>query len=151
MRGVASRRGVCQQALSGDQGSAIVEFVLLGVALMIPLCYLLLAVSDLQRAAYAVTTAAREAGRAFVTAPDIDQAYARADAAARIALADQGMAEADSEVRVECAMDRACLEPGGVVWVSAKIGVALPLVPASSVTVQARHAEPVDPFRAARG
>jgi hypothetical protein len=116
---------------------------------MIPLCYLLLAVSDLQRASYAVTTATREAGRAFVTAPDVDQAYARADAAARIALADQGIA--NGEVRVECAADGACLEPGGVVWVTAEISVALPLVPASSVTVQARHAEPVDRFRAARG
>ena len=137
--------------MSGDGGSAIVEFVLLGVLLLVPLCYLLLAVFELQRAAYAATTATREAGRAFVTAPDVDQAYARADAAARIALADQGLAGADTHLRVECAEAAGCLDPGAVVWVSAEITVALPLAPASQVTVRARHAEPVDSFRAPPG
>jgi predicted TIM-barrel enzyme len=115
----------------------------------VPLCYLLVAVFELQRAAYAATTATREASRAFVTAAEVDQAYVRAAAAARIALADQGLAEADAHLRVECATGR-CLDPGAVVWVSAEVTVALPLASTSPVTVRARHAERVDPFRAPR-
>jgi Flp pilus assembly protein TadG len=137
--------------VTGDSGTALVEFVLLAVLLMVPLCYLLVAVFELQRAAYAVTTATREAGRAFVTAPDVEQAHARAAAAAQIALADQGLPASAADLRVECAAAGGCLDPGAVVWVSAKVSVSLPLAPSSPVSVQARHAEVVDRFRAPRG
>ena len=56
--------------LRGDAGSAIVEFCYLAVLLMIPLAYGMLAVFRLQAASYAVAAASREAGRAFVAAPD---------------------------------------------------------------------------------
>ena len=52
---------------SGEQGSAVVEFVTLGVLLLVPLIYLVLTVARIQAGAYAVSMAAREAGRAFVT------------------------------------------------------------------------------------
>lgn len=134
-----------------DGGSALVEFVLLAVLLLVPLCYLLLAVFELQRAAHAATTATREAGRAFVTAPDLERAHARADAAARIAFTDQGLADGDASVRIECAGPEGCLDPGAVVWASVELSVRLPLMPASWLSVQARHAERVDEFRAPRG
>ena len=49
-----------------ERGSAIVEFHFLGLLLLVPLVYVLLAVLDVQRASYGVTQAAREAGRIFV-------------------------------------------------------------------------------------
>ena len=66
----------------GEDGSAIVEFVVLGVLMMVPLVYLVMSVGRVQAGSYAVTTAAREAGRAFVTAEGGDDAAGRAHAAA---------------------------------------------------------------------
>ena len=46
--------------------AAIIEVVVLGVALLLPLLYAMLAVFEVQRASYAATTAVREAGRAIL-------------------------------------------------------------------------------------
>ena len=61
---------------SGEDGNAILEFVMVAVVLMVPLVYVLLTVFQLQRAAFAVSAAAREAGRAYVTAESGDTADA---------------------------------------------------------------------------
>jgi hypothetical protein len=74
----------------GDGGNAIVEFVFLGVLLLAPLMYLVLAVSAVQRNLYGVTQAAREAGRAYATGTAANAAD-RAGYAARLALEDQGV------------------------------------------------------------
>ena len=55
---------------TSERGSAIVEFHFLGLLLLVPLIYILLAVLDVQRASYAVTQAAREAGRIYVATGD---------------------------------------------------------------------------------
>lgn len=74
-----------------DAGSATIEFVFVGVLLLVPLVYLVLALFEVQRNAFAVTEAAREAGRALSTADDPATAPARAVYAVRLALADQGL------------------------------------------------------------
>ena len=71
-----------------DEGTAVVEFVFLAVLLMVPLVYVMLGVFDVQRAAFGVTEAARQAGRTFVTS-GCDGA--RAQSAAALALHDQGI------------------------------------------------------------
>jgi len=82
------RRGRRQRR---DAGSAMVEFVGLSVVLLIPFVYFFLALFDVQRSAFAVTQAAREAGRAYATAPDESDALSRAQLAAQLAFADQGL------------------------------------------------------------
>lgn len=74
-----------------DDGSALVEFVGLSVILLLPIVYLLLTVFDLQRGAFAAGQAAREAGRAFATAPSTDAGLHRAQVAADLAYAGQGL------------------------------------------------------------
>jgi len=81
-----------------DGGAATVEFVFAGVLLLAPLLYVAIALSEVQRNAFAVTQAAREAGRAYVTADDPAAAPARAGYAVRLALADQGLS-GDVELR----------------------------------------------------
>jgi Flp pilus assembly protein TadG len=81
-----------------DGGSAIIEFIFVAVIVMVPLVYLVVAVASIQRSELAVSQAAREAGRAFATADRADQALPRADAAVRIALANQGLPD-DVDVR----------------------------------------------------
>jgi len=51
-----------------DSGRAIVEFLVVGLLLLVPVVYFVVALSRVQAAAFAVSTASREAGRAFTTA-----------------------------------------------------------------------------------
>ena len=139
-----------------DEGSAVVEFVFLAVLLLVPLVYLLLAVFSVQRAAYGVTAAAREAGRAYVTAAADGEGEARARRAAAAVLADHGIATADAVPEFSC--DRhPCLAPGARITVRISTRVPLPFlagVPggrsATAVPVGAEHVETVDRYRSTR-
>ncbi len=142
--------------LRSESGSALVEFVWLAVLLLIPLLYVVLAVFDVQRAAFASTTAARSASRAFVTAPDAATAEARAQEAARLAFADQGLDE-DFTLRLTCRpRPDDCLTPGSSVVAEVRAHAALPLTPlvfggqAPAVRVEASHRSPYGTFREAR-
>lgn len=135
-----------------ESGSAVVEFVFLAVVLMVPLIYLVMMLGRLQAGAYAATAAAREAGRAFVTAPSPAAAEPRARAAAGIAFADQGFG---AEGRLVLRCDGApCLRPEGRVEAVAEVTVPLPLVPSFArdlipleVPLRASHTAVVDRFR----
>ena len=94
---------------TGDGGNALVEFTYLAVLLMVPLVYVLLAGFQVQRAAFGATEAARQAGRAYARADSTAQGQARADAAARLAMTDQGIT--DSSPPVITCLGGACLGP----------------------------------------
>ena len=136
--------------LNGDQGNALVEFSYLAVLLMVPLVYVLLTVFEVQRAAFAVTEAARQAGRAYATAEDAGQGQVRARAAATLALQDQGL-----ELCATCLEPpTGLLIPGQVITVRVEHQVLLPLVGGlfrgavpASIPVRATHFEIVDRFR----
>ena len=150
-----SVRGLAARRLSGDDGSAIVEFCVLAVLMLVPVVYLVLTLGRLQGAAFAAQGAAREAARAFVTAGDEGAATERADAAALIAFADQGFADAGLiSVEVSCAASP-CLAPQAQVAVRASVLVVLPAVPRlvdrylpARIEVDARHVATVGRFRA---
>lgn len=137
-----------------DAGSAVVEFCLLAVLLLVPIVYLVLSLGRIQAGAFAAQGAAREAGRAFVTAVDEGSARSRADAAAAIAFADQGFS-GPSGVGIEVACSPApCLTPDQRVIVRSRVLVVLPGVPRlvdrffpAHVEVTARHVATVDRFR----
>ena len=66
VRGHALRGGAVTRWLRrDDDGNALVEFTVLSLLLLVPLVYVLLGVFQVQRAAFGVTEAARQAGRAF--------------------------------------------------------------------------------------
>jgi len=138
-----------------DRGSATVEFALFSMLLLVPITYVLITVFTVQRAAYATTEGAREAARAFVTAPTGGQARIRMNAALALALADQGLDMTSATVSVRCSADP-CLTPGATVTVTVSDRVALPWVPvvlgrpSASILVSAEHVQTVDLFRAAR-
>lgn len=138
--------------VTGERGSAVVEFVYLGVLMMVPLLYLVLMMSRVQAGAFATTQAAREAGRAFVTAPSAETAEVRAVSAARIAFEDQGF-RSGSHLAIGCD-GRPCLRPDGRVEATATVTVPLPFVPSFArrfipleVPVTASHLSTVDRFR----
>lgn len=136
----------------GDDGTASVEFILFGIALLIPLMYLLVTVFSIQSAAYGVSSASREAGRAFVQSPGGTDPQTRAFAAARVALLDHGIELAPEQLIVTCSASP-CLTPGATVDVNLELDVALPLLPnifgdaPASVAVHGRHTAVVDRFR----
>ncbi|WP_170323824.1 hypothetical protein [Cryptosporangium phraense] len=90
-RGEVWRGAAGRWVRRGERGSAVVEFVFGGVLLLVPLLYVVIAVFEVQRNAFAVTEAARDAGRAYVSADDPSTAAERATYAVRLALEDQGL------------------------------------------------------------
>ena len=121
---------------TAERGSAVVEFVFLAVLMLVPLFYLVMMLARLQAGAYAVSVAAREAGRAYVTASTQAAAAARAQVAWSSAFEDQGF--------------------GGLgrVALACEMSVPLPLIPSFArgvvpleVPVRARHVAVVDRFR----
>lgn len=81
-----------------DRGSAIVEFVFIAVLVFIPLTYLVVGFSSIQRGIFAATEAAREAGRAIGSAPDPELGMARAQRAAELAVEAQSVDLQDMSV-----------------------------------------------------
>ncbi|MGL4743265.1 MAG: TadE/TadG family type IV pilus assembly protein [Dermatophilaceae bacterium] len=134
-----------------ESGSAVVEFVVLAVLLLVPLVYLVLTLARVQAGSYAVSQAAREAGRAYVTAERASGAMPRAQAAARLAFADHDVD--DGTLRVGCD-GIPCLRAGGRVTTTATVRVPLPFIPTFvrdavplSVPIEASHLSTVDRFR----
>ena len=137
-----------------EEGSAIVEFVFLGVLMLVPLVYLVMTLGRIQAGSYAVTTAAREAGRAFVTAQGDQDPGARARAAAEVAFADQGFGGMGA-LGIGCSTSP-CLTPEARVETTTSVTVPLPLIPAFArdvvpleIPLTASHLSTVDRFRGA--
>jgi hypothetical protein len=98
--------------------------------LLVPLVYLVLALSALQGGALAVEGAARQAARVYVQSSDDATATARAHRAVAFALEDYGLNAGDAEVQISCVGGSShCLTPRGLVTVTVRIGIVLPLVP----------------------
>ncbi len=114
-----------------ERGSALVEFTWLGILLLVPLVYIVLSVFEVQRGAYAVSTASRSAARAYSLAPSEAEGLARAKAAAQVALSDQGLTGQSFDLVVSCTPTGSCLSPGSTITVRLKTWVELPLLPDS--------------------
>ena len=137
-----------------DRGSASVEFVWLTILLLVPFVYVLIAVFDTQRAAYAVAAASRSAARAYLQAPDPAVGEQQARMAARVALDDQ---DVDADVLISRVPGPAdCLRPGSSVRVVVRTVQPLPLTPSAlgdqlgGIAVDSTHSEPFGTYRAGR-
>jgi len=125
------------------------------VILLVPLVYLVIALSALQSAALGVEGAARQASRVFVQGETLVEARAGAERAILVTLADYGLDAADAHVAISCSPVPAdCLTRRGFVTVQVSTVVPLPLVPPllaldvpAGVTVHASATEQVSRFR----
>ncbi|HEY5222933.1 MAG TPA: hypothetical protein VIJ18_07815 [Microbacteriaceae bacterium] len=137
-----------------EEGSSSLEFITMGLMLLVPLVYLVLAVASIQGAALAVEGAARQAARVYVQAPSAADADARAARAVDFALADYGLDAAQAQLSVTCAPDPAqCLRRDGAVTITVQVRAPLPLVPSvldlqqtASVPLQAAATQTVSRF-----
>jgi hypothetical protein len=142
--------------LNDDAGTAVVEFIVVAVGLLVPMAYVALSAAAVQTAAFASTEAVREAGRAFSTAATPEQGTMRAQAAARLAFADHGLELPFGALALSCT-EGACLAPGSVVEVDLHWSVALPWLPGSMdrdvparIPIQATQRVPVDDYRSSQ-
>ncbi|MGL4173558.1 MAG: TadE family protein [Actinomycetota bacterium] len=148
---------LCRRASAGvaaDSGSALVEFTLLTMVLIVPLLYLVFTLGRIQAGMYAAQGAAREAGRVFVTTPDEARAHQQALTAAHVALQDQGFTSAELvELNVSCPAGH-CRRPDSKIPIRVVVEVVFPGVPRglsavvpARLEVQAEHVATVDRFR----
>ena len=117
-------------SFADDRGNASLEFITVGLVLLVPLVYLVLAMAAIQSAAFAVEGAARQSVRVFVQAGSESDAAERAERAIRFALADAGLDGLEPQVSVSCSpKPDACLTRLGTVTIAVAVTVPLPLVP----------------------
>ncbi|GGB14505.1 hypothetical protein GCM10011492_00160 [Flexivirga endophytica] len=136
-----------------DRGSALIEFIVIGLLLTLPVFYLIIALARLQAGTYAVAEAARESSRMFVTADSDGAGEARARAAAGMSFTDQGFS-GEGSIKMRCSK-QPCLSPDSVIEGVADLDVDLPLIPdflrgavPSSIHLHSRHVEVVDHYKA---
>ena len=135
-----------------ESGSALVEFAWLGLILMVPLIWIVLSVFEVQRGAFAISGAARAAGRAYALADSDSAGMAQARAAARDALADQGADGMPFDLRVSCGGLPDCHARGAVITVRVATRVRLPMLPdilgsgSPSFALDASHTVPIGQF-----
>lgn len=114
-----------------DGGSAALEFILVGLVLLVPIVYLVVALGAIQGQALGVETGARQIARTIADAPDAATADKRAERVLAAIVAEYGLDGDDVEVSVACAGDTAaCPDAGAVLRVTVSTQVPLPLVPA---------------------
>jgi hypothetical protein len=151
----------------------VVELLVVFLTLLVPLVYVMVVMADVQRALLATSSAAREAGRLYVTGSDRLDAERRAALAYREVLATYGMRPGDPgggmRLRAACpagtgvapgAVGSGCaggFGPGAEVEVVVTYRVAVARVPflgsvaGPGVTVGATHHTRVDRYRGLGG
>ena len=137
-----------------ERGSALVELTWLGILLLIPMLWIVLSVFEVQRGAFAVSGAARAAGRAYALAPTDAEGRQRAEAVAAQALADQGVRGVPVDVQITCTPYlRDCHSGTSLITVVVASRVDLPLLPAflggnaPSFALDATHTVPIGQFQ----
>lgn len=132
MRRQSHSAEVCDADLRGpdDRGSAALEFIFVGLLMLVPLVYLIVALGQIQGQALAVESGARHIARAVATATDVADARVRADRIAASVTREYGMDPSAVTVSMSCAPAGAtCPEAGAVLSVRVATRVPLPLAP----------------------
>ncbi|HLQ81542.1 MAG TPA: hypothetical protein VK122_10655 [Brachybacterium sp.] len=138
--------------LAAEDGNALVEFVVLSAALLIPSLYLVLTLGNVQAAVFAADSIARDVARIHATEPDGSTASERSARHSEMILEDHGLPTGDV-IALHCSHDP-CATPGGTVSVEVRIPVPVPglgpvLGETGPVTVGSSHAVQVDQYRSA--
>ncbi|HZD72252.1 MAG TPA: hypothetical protein VFA45_26040 [Actinomycetes bacterium] len=121
-------------AVAGERGAATVEFVAVFLTLVVPVVYAIAVMADVQRALLAVSTAAREVGRVYVTAAGSADAQARARVAYQDVMGNFGYGTGDRRARIALRVGCPAAEPPGC---------AGELGPGAEVTVVVTYRVPV--------
>ncbi|WP_106814257.1 TadE family protein [Microbacterium timonense] len=135
-----------------ERGAAVLEFILVGLLLLVPLVYLVVTLGLIQGQSLGGEAAARHVARAVSTAADADEARGRADAVLAAVADEYGLSDIDLSLVCTPAGAR-CPRAGATLHVTVRTAVALPLVPPvlgldriASIPVEAKAAHKVSRF-----
>ena len=113
-----------------EAGSAALEFILVGLLLLVPIVYLIVSLGLIQGQSLGVEAGARHLARAVSQAPDAASARDRADRVLHAVVQEYGIDPATLDVALTCRPAGAtCPEAGATLVVTVTAEVALPLVP----------------------
>lgn len=113
-----------------DVGAAALEFILVGLVLLVPVVYLIVALGAIQAHALGVEAGSRHIARAIATAPDAVTADARAQAILASVTEEYGIDPGAVHVSIGCRpAGAACPSAGATLLVTLTAAVPLPLVP----------------------
>lgn len=136
---------------TNEEGSAALEFITVGVILLVPLVYLVIALGAIQEQTLGAEAAARHTARAIATAPDAAAATAEGEAVLAGIIDEYGLDPEAVDVSLACAPAGVdCPSAGATLTVTVAARVHLPLVPpvfgldrATSIAVQAEAVQKV--------
>ncbi|WEK14631.1 MAG: TadE family protein [Candidatus Microbacterium phytovorans] len=118
------------KAWRDDGGAAAVEFLLVGLILLVPIVYLVIALGQIQSGSFAAETASRQIARGVAAAQNAEHARERVEQTARAVAAEYGIERQELEVDIACRPATAlCPSAGATLVVTVRVRVALPLVP----------------------
>lgn len=113
-----------------ERGSAALEFILVGLLMLVPLLYLIVALGSLQEQSLGAEAGARHVARAVATADGAEQAASRAESVLDAVVAEYGLDADEVEMTVTCRpAGTGCPSAGATLVVTLRTTVALPLVP----------------------
>jgi len=112
----------------GEAGSAALEFIVVGMLLLVPLVYLVVALGLIQAQSLGAEAGARHVARAVSTATDAADARSRADRVLAAVADEYGIDDID--LTIVCApAGPECPTAGATLRVTVRTTVTLPLVP----------------------
>ena len=134
-----------------DDGSAALEFITVGVILLVPLAYLVITLGVIQETLLGAEAAARHTARVIGQADDRASAAESGDAVLANVLDEYGMDAENVDVSIDCTpVGTECPSAGATVIVTVRARVSLPFVPeifgldqATQIPLQAAAAQKV--------
>ena len=116
--------------VTDDEGSAALEFITVGLILLVPLVYLIAALGVIQEQTLGVEAAARHTARVISLAPDADAAVARSEQVLAGIVEEYGLDADAVDVSLSCVPAASeCPTAGATVTVTVLTCVSLPLMP----------------------
>ena len=135
-----------QSVQRSDSGTAVIEFIFASIVLLIPVVYLMLAISQLQAASYATTSAAISSSR--IAARDAHPSERRAREVADMHFADFGLLNVPTTIDYSCSGP--CGQAGSLITARIETKVSLPGFPllfgtqhSPHITLRATHTDVV--------
>lgn len=116
--------------VTNDEGSAALEFITVGVILLVPVIYLVIALGAIQEQTFGAEAAARHTARAMAMAPDAATGARRSEAVLAGVVDEYGLDPDAVDVSLSCTpIGVACPSAGATLTVTVSTRVRLPLVP----------------------
>lgn len=129
-----------------EQGSSLIESLILGIMILLPIAFMVVEFGEIQRASIGVSAASREAGRAFVTSKTNGEAESRARLAANSVMSIHRLDPSRVTVRITGELKRGSEVRVEVIYRTHEVPVPL-LGAIPAITLRSDHVEMVDRHR----